>query len=146
MGNWLQRFTRGWKTPCHANANQQVGILYYSVWHISWNRLYFWRGFNGLYVLSIHHLFGMHVLNWEMFIAEKNLDIFSNFIGMLLQLCMAWVGESQEFHAKNADCEWSEGLALHATIAGRLIPVHGAIFEECWAWNAGLPLYYYVSF
>lgn len=69
----------------------------------------------------------------------------TNFVEMLLQLCMAWVGESQEFHAKNAHCKWSEGVGLCPALACRLVPIHGAIFEECWTWSAGLPLCYWVS-
>ena len=49
----------------------------------------------------------------------------------ILQLCVALISESQEFHAKIAHRKCTEGLALCPAVAGRLVPVPGAIFEEC---------------
>ncbi|CAK9181412.1 unnamed protein product [Ilex paraguariensis] len=42
----------------------------------------------------------------------------------------------QKFHAKIAHSKSSKGVALVSTSAGRLVPVLGTIFEECWARGA----------
>ncbi|KAL8462877.1 hypothetical protein ACS0TY_033763 [Phlomoides rotata] len=51
------------------------------------------------------------------------------FDGANFQLCMARVGLSWEFHAKITHRKWTEGVALFSKIAGRLVPVHGALFQ-----------------
>lgn len=58
-------------------------------------------------------------------------NLFSNLANLFCQLCMARVGEPQEFYAKTAHWKQSEGLAFYPTLVGRLISVHGTVLEEC---------------
>ncbi|KAL8470332.1 hypothetical protein ACS0TY_032979 [Phlomoides rotata] len=53
----------------------------------------------------------------------------SSKLSLLPKLCMARVGLSWEFHAKITHRKWTEGVALFSKIAGRLVPVHGALFQ-----------------
>lgn len=56
----------------------------------------------------------------------------------ILQFCMARPGEPQNLHAKVTHWKLTEGLAICATVSGRLIQISRALPEECRAWRAGL--------
>lgn len=85
----------------------------------------------------------LSIQNWQFTLRKYLFPCFScitYLVKMLLQLCMALIGESQEFHAKIAHRKCTEGLALCSAVAGRLVPVPGALFEECRAGSASMSL------